>query len=82
LEGEGGWIAGEFSDEIARRYEALFWRLKLKIISNYDFIRDLDDLLTEFMLRRLGYTKGQKSLKFNLLVDMRQAIYYLGERGP
>src|SRR5579864_9494721 len=69
LEGEGGWVAGEFSDGMARRYEVLFWRLKLKTISNYEFIRDLDDLLTEFMLRRLGYTKGQKTLKFNLLVD-------------
>jgi hypothetical protein len=69
LEGEGGWVAGEFSDELARRYETLFWRLKLKIISNYEFIRDLDDLLTEFMLGRLGCTKGQKTLKFNLLVN-------------
>jgi hypothetical protein len=69
LEGEGSWVAGEFSDEMAQRYETLFWRLKLKMISNYEFIRDLDDLLTEFMLRRLGYTKGQKTLKFNLLVD-------------
>jgi len=69
LEGTTGWVAGEFSDELARRYETLFWRLKLKMISNYEFIRDLDDLLTEFMLRRLGYKKGQKSLKFNLLVD-------------
>lgn len=69
FKGEGGWLAGEFSDEMARRYETLFWRLKLKMISNYEFIRDLDDLLTEFMLRRLGYTKGQKTLKFNLLVD-------------
>lgn len=69
LEGTTGWVAGEFSDELARRYEGLFWRLKLKMISNYEFIRDLDDLLTEFMLRRLGHKKGQKSLKFNLLVD-------------
>ena len=69
LEGEGGWVAGEFSDELARRYETLFWRLKLKTISNYEFIRDLDDLLTEFMARRLGHEKGEKTLKFNLLVD-------------
>jgi hypothetical protein len=69
LEGSGGWVAGEFSDELAQRYEKLFWRIKLKMISGYEFIRDLDDLLTEFMLRRLGYKKGQKSVKFNLLVD-------------
>jgi hypothetical protein len=69
LEGTTGWVAGEFSHELARRYETLLWRLRLKMISNYEFIRDLDDLLTEFMLRRLGYKKGQKSLKFHLLVD-------------
>jgi hypothetical protein len=69
LEGTTGWVAGQFSDELARRYETLFWRLKLKMITNYEFIRDLDDLLTEFMLLRLEYKKGQKSLKFNQLVD-------------
>lgn len=69
LEGTTGWVAGQFSDDLARRYETLFWRLKLKMTSNYEFIRDLDDLLTELMLRRLGHKKGQKSLNFNRLVD-------------
>lgn len=81
LEGATGWVAGEFSDELARRYETLFWRLKLKMISNYEFIRDLDDLLTEFMLRRLGHKKGQKSLKFNLLVDECASKNIIWERG-
>jgi hypothetical protein len=80
LEGSGGWVAGEFADEIAQRYETLFWRLKLKMISGYEFIRDLDDLLTEFMLRRLGYKKGQKSVKFNLLVDECGKKHILWER--
>lgn len=81
LEGASGWVAGQFSDELARRYETLFWRLKLEMISNYEFIRDLDDLLTEFMLRRLGHKKGQKSLKFKLLVDEcgRKNIIWEGE---
>ncbi len=78
LEGTTGWVAGQFSDDLARRYERLFWRLKLKMISGYEFIRDLDDLLTEFMLRRLGHPKGQKSDKFKLLVDQcgRQNIIW------
>jgi hypothetical protein len=66
------WVlpAVEFAyDGTAQAYEALFQRLNLKMISGYDFIRDLDDLLTHFMLFQLGHGKGQKSLKFNLLVD-------------
>lgn len=69
LEGLSGWVAGEFAERTAQQYEILFWRLKLKMICGYEFIRDLDDLLTEFMLYQLGHGKGQKSLRFNLLVD-------------
>ncbi len=69
LEGACGWVACEFSEGTGQQYEVLFRRLKLKMISGYEFIRDLDDLLTEFMLHQLGHGQGQKSLKFNLLVD-------------
>jgi hypothetical protein len=69
LEGFRSWVAGEFAEGTAQQYEMLFRRLKLKMISGYEFMRDLDDLLTEFMLYQLGHGKGQKSLRFNLLVD-------------
>jgi len=39
------------------------------MLSNYDFVKDVDDLLTDFLLKRLHYKKGQKSPKFNFLVD-------------
>jgi hypothetical protein len=65
----GELAAAEFSDEYGRQYERLFHQQRLKMISNYEFIRNLDDLLTSFMLRQLGYKKGAKTPKFNLLVD-------------
>ncbi len=69
LEGAAGWIlAGDFTEGLARQYERLFRQCKLKMISGYEFIRDVDDLLTEWMLWQLEYKKGQKSPKFNLLV--------------
>jgi hypothetical protein len=69
LDGARDWMAGEFSaDGTAQQYEMLFHRYKLKMISGYEFIRDLDDLLTEFMLGQLGHNKGDESPKFNILV--------------
>jgi hypothetical protein len=62
-------LAADFIDGTGQQYEALFHRLKLKTISGYEFIRNLDDLLTEFMLFQLEYAKGDKSPKFNALVN-------------
>lgn len=39
------------------------------MISGYEFIRDLDDLLIEFILEQLGHKKGDESPKFHILVD-------------
>lgn len=69
LEGVGRRMAGEFADSTSQEYEKLFQQQKLKLISGYEFIRNLDDLLTAFMLFQLGYKKGQKSPNFNILVD-------------
>jgi len=65
----GGSPAGDFSDGMGQRYESLAHRWKLKAISGYEFVRDLDDLLTEFMLFQLEYAPGEKTPKFNVLVD-------------
>jgi hypothetical protein len=65
----GELAAAEFSDYYGQEYEKLFHQQKLKVISNYEFIRNLDDLLTDFMLFQLEYKKGTKTPQFNLLVD-------------
>lgn len=69
LEGAPDWAGGAFLEETAQQYEILFQRLKLKMITSYEFIRNLDDLLTEFMLLQLEHPKGEQSPKFNALVD-------------
>jgi hypothetical protein len=61
-------IPGDFFDSSAHDYEMLFRKWDSCIISNYDFIKDLDDLLTKFLLEKLNHPKGQKSPKFNILV--------------
>lgn len=62
-------LCGDFYDQSAHKYEMLFRKWDLQMIGNYDFVRDLDDLLTEFMLEHLGFAKGQKSPNYNTLVD-------------
>jgi hypothetical protein len=69
LKGSPVWTAGDFREEFSQDYEMLFQRFQLKMISGYEFIRDLDDLLTECMLTALEHKKGDQSPKFNVLVD-------------
>ncbi|MCJ7446244.1 MAG: hypothetical protein MUO72_00985 [Bacteroidales bacterium] len=61
-------IPGDFFDNSAHDYEMLFRKWDSDLLGNYDFIKDLDDLLTKFLLEKLNHPKGQKSPKFNLLV--------------
>lgn len=62
-------MPGDFFDSTAHNYEILFRKWDSCYISNYDFIKDLDDLLTKFLLEKLNHPKGQKSPKFHLLVS-------------
>jgi hypothetical protein len=61
--------AGEFSYQTGRLFEMFSQQFKLGMISGYDFIRNLDDLLTEFMLSQLEHGKGKPSPTFSILVD-------------
>lgn len=63
-------MPGDFYDTHAHDYEMLFRRWDVKLINNYEFIKDLDDLLTAFMLSKLGFKKGQQSPPFNSVADI------------
>ena len=63
-------VPGDIFNESGHRYENLFFRWDVGILSDYDFIKDLDDLLTSFMLQKSGHQKGEKSPKFSKLVDI------------
>jgi hypothetical protein len=61
-------IPSEMADPFANKYDGLFRKWDLRMITDYDFVRDLDDLLTDFMLTYLGHTSGEKSPYFEVLV--------------
>lgn len=60
---------GNFKNFHAHQYEKLFRKWDIKLIDNYNFVKDIDDLLTNFMLVNLGFKRGQKSPKFKWLVE-------------
>src|ERR1035438_3136139 len=61
-------IPSEMADPFANKYDCLFRKWDLRMITDYDFVRELDDLLTDFMLTSLGHTSGEKSPYFEVLV--------------
>jgi hypothetical protein len=63
-------IPGEFFEESGHKYENLFFRWDIGILTDYDFVKDVDDLLTSFMLEKTGAKKGEKSPYFNNLVGI------------
>jgi hypothetical protein len=71
-------IPGDFFDDSGHRYENLFFRWDIGILSNYDFVKDLDDLLTFVMLKFIGAKKGEKSPYFKNLVGIcaKQNLFF------
>jgi hypothetical protein len=74
-------ILGDFFEESSHKYENLFFRWDIGVLTDYDFIRDLDDLLTSFMLEKSGAKKGEKSPYFNNLVGIcaKQNLFSYGK---
>ncbi len=70
IAGAPHWAGGELLEETAHRFEILFQKLNLKEVGGFEFVRDTDDLLTEWMLRQLRHPKGTPSPKFNALLGM------------
>ena len=70
LTGTPHWAGGEFLESTAHRFEVLYQKLSLKEIGGYEFIRDTDDLITQWMLTKLKHPKGSQSPNFNALVGM------------
>jgi hypothetical protein len=61
-------VPSDVFDPFAHKYAGLFRKWNLRMITDYDFVKDLDDLLTDFMLANLGHTSGQKSPPFDAFV--------------
>ena len=61
-------IPGEFKDPFSHEYEVLFRKWDIGLIDDWNFIKDLDSLLTRFMLIKLGHQPGNRSPVFPKLV--------------
>jgi hypothetical protein len=70
MTGTPHWAGGELLEPTAHEFEILFQKLNLKEVGGYEFVRDTDDLLTQWMLNKLKHPKGSQSPKFNALVGM------------
>lgn len=71
---ESGLMPGDFFDPFSHEYEVIFRKWDLGLLTDWDFIKDLDSLLTRFMLTSLNHPAGQKSDPFpRLLSRARQA---------
>ena len=77
LDGTAHWAGGELLESTAHHYEILFQKLSLKEISGYEFIRDTDDLLTQWMLQKLKHPKGTQSPPFKNLIGLCAAANIL-----
>jgi hypothetical protein len=77
LEGTAHWAGGELLESTAHEYEMLFQKLNLKEVSGYEFIRDTDDLLTQWMLQKLKHVEGAQSPAFKSLIGLCAAANIL-----
>lgn len=66
---QGESVPGDFYNLFSHEYEILFRKWDLGLMTESDFIKDTDSLLTKFMLTKLGHSPGQRSPKFNVLVN-------------
>jgi len=65
-------IPGDFKDSYSHEYEILFRKWDIGIINDWNFIKDLDSLLTQFLLTRINHIPGQHSPTFPRLVEIAQ----------
>lgn len=71
---EIGFMPGDFFEPFSHEYEILFRKWDLRLMTDWDFIKDLDSLLTRFMLTRTNHSPGTKSPRFpRLLLEARRA---------
>lgn len=65
-------MPGDFKDTFSHDYEILFRKWDRQMIDDWNFIKDLDSLLTRFMLTQLNHSPGTRSPEFAKLVEQAQ----------
>lgn len=76
---QNDFVPTSIRNKFGYQYEVLFRKWDLEMITNKDFIISLDALLTQFLLENLNFSKGQKSPRFNNLVDQASKIFVMDE---
>ena len=66
---EEKYVPGDLSDHFSHQYEVLFRKWDIGSVDDWHFIKDLDALITQFMLTQLGHSAGARSPRFYILVD-------------
>ncbi len=72
-------IPGDIKNSHGQLFEVLFRRWDLKIISNKDYIIELDVILTDLMLNKLNYKKGERSEEFCKVLESFEKLYIFDE---
>ena len=63
------YVPGDFSDPFSHEYEVLFRKWDIGLIDDWNFIKDIDSLLTRFLLIIIGHQPGKRSPAFHILVE-------------
>ena len=66
---QGSFIPGEFIEPSAHKFEVMFRKWDIGIIDDWNFIKDADSLITNFLLKKSGHIPGQRSPNFPYLLN-------------
>lgn len=58
-------------------FELVYRKWDLHMLTNKDYTISIDALITHFLLEKVNHKKGQKSSRFNLLVDRVSKIFLM-----
>lgn len=67
-------IPGDFKNSHSHEYEILYRKWDIGILTDQDFIKDLDSLITRFLLTRINHLTGKHSPPFYQLIDEAQKM--------
>lgn len=66
---QSSFVPGDLKNQYGNFFEVLFRKWQLKIISDKEYIIELDNLLHEFLLKMLGHKEGERSEEFGKLLE-------------
>jgi len=63
------YLPGDFKNSFGHQFEVLFRKWNCGSVDDWNFIKDLDSLLTQFLLTKIDHISGEHSPKFTVLID-------------